>query len=832
MTLRPSFRSVTAAGLAILGLNVTLSTGFARPAVSPLLEQIGNGAPVENLAVTELAGVGPVLNLFVEGSASDAELEACGALIGTRLPNGLRTVKIPVARFAELAQARGLTRLTASYRCTPSNNSSVPTTGATPGFWTHSGAGVWAGNAGANVIVGMVDSGIDVTHEDFKKPDGTSRILSLWDQNGVASPPAGFAYGTEWTKAQIDGGSCTHVDVSGHGTHVLGSAAGDGSATGNGQPAYQFIGMAPAADLIVVATDFQTSSVADGVNYIFQKAQAAGKSAVVNLSLGTQFGAHDGTEAFDTAIDALTGAGRIVVAAAGNEGGAARHAEQLVPMGPAQTVTFNIPVYTANGGASNDYVLIDAYYPAGTNMSVSLTSPGPSAVTVGPVVLGATGSNAGSLAGNIFLENGATPSPSGDRNVFIQIYDSNVARPPRAGTWTITLTPVSTNPGTEFDAWLAGYQLGTVVAPVFTSDVEEAELVASPGSAAQAITAGAYITKGSWPSIDGNSYSYSGLTTVGALAGYSCPGPLRNGALKPDIAGPGSAIVSSRSAAAGYTNPVINPDGRHVTETGTSMAAPHVAGACALLLAQTPTLTPAQIKLRLAADARVDAFTGAVPNGLWGAGKLRILNPDLTPPTVTLTAPNGAESWTVGDPHDLTWTATDNLGVVAVDLSYSIDNGGAWIAIASGEANDGTYSWMVPNTPTTQALVRVQARDAAGNSTPDQSNATFTIGAASAVGGLPAVLTRPLVLQNRPNPFNPVTRIGFGLPRAGHARITVFSAAGRRIRSLVDGEFAVGYHEVAWDGTADDGSAAPSGVYFYRFEAETVVETRRLVISK
>src|SRR5262249_18338556 len=226
----------------------------------------------------------------------------------------------------------------------------------------------------SGIIVGEVDTGIDWSSDDFKKPDGTTRILNIWDQTVAGTPPAGFAIGTEWTSAQINANLCTHHDTDGHGTHVMGTAAADGAATGNAQPAFQFTGMAPKADIIVVATTFQTADIIDGVNYIFQKAAALGKNAVVNLSLGSQFGAHDGTEDFDTAMNAMTGPGKIICVAAGNDGNAGIHCKQLVPPGPAQTVTFSVPAYTANAGTVNDFVLVDAYYPGSANMTVTLTS--------------------------------------------------------------------------------------------------------------------------------------------------------------------------------------------------------------------------------------------------------------------------------------------------------------------------------------------------------------------------------------------------------------------------------------------------------------------------
>jgi hypothetical protein len=110
---------------------------------------------------------------------------------------------------------------------------------------------------------------------------------------------------------------------------------------------------------------------------------------------------------------------------------------------------------------------------------------------------------------------------------------------------------------------------------------------------------------------------------------------------------------------------------------------------------------------------------------LWATRRSPLI--DATAPTVSVTTPNGGESWIVGTPHGVTWTATDNVGVTAVDIDYSADGGASWISVATGEANDGIYGWMVPNSPTTQALVRVKARDAAGNVGSDAGNTVFTI---------------------------------------------------------------------------------------------------------
>jgi len=100
---------------------------------------------------------------------------------------------------------------------------------------------------------------------------------------------------------------------------------------------------------------------------------------------------------------------------------------------------------------------------------------------------------------------------------------------------------------------------------------------------------------------------------------------------------------------------------------------------------------------------------------------------DATAPTVAVTAPNGGESWAAGSVHAITWTASDNIDVTSIDLSYSTDGGGSFTTIATGEADDGSYSWSVPNDPGTNVVVRVVAYDAAGNSANDVSDAAFTI---------------------------------------------------------------------------------------------------------
>lgn len=577
----------------------------------------------------EIAGQ-TYMSLWLEGVANEADLKSLGVIIATRFPNGVMTAEVPVATYRDVAALPGMTRITAVHMARKCLNYSTPTTQAEPNYWTSSPPN-FSGQTGAGVVVGDVNNGIDYKHLDFKNPDGTSRILFLWDQIDTTTPhPSGYAYGREFTNADLNANLATVRDgADGHGSHCMGIAAGDGSATGNGYPGDVFIGMAPRADMIIVVSDCTDADIADGVNYIFTKATSLGKNAVVNLSLGSSWGAHMGNEAFDTSLNSLTAAGKIIVASAGNDGGQALHALQMVPIaGGNQTVTFSVPSYTANPGTSNDFVQVDAYYDATASMEVAITSPHGYS-NVAAVIKGGTGSSSGA-DGHVWVENGYTASPSGLQNIFIQIYDGVATSIPHEGTWTITLTPISgTNP--QLDLWLPFEQLGALdIQPLFTSDVDEHDTISSPASAPNIIAVGAITDKNRWLSINGHTYVFTDTTATGALTLWSSVGPLRDGTQKPDIATFGGGVMSTLSSAvntATYATD-IHPDGKHIIMSGTSMASPHVAGGVALILAETPGLTPVQVKTRLANDALVDGQTGSVWNYQYGNGKLQMLRPD------------------------------------------------------------------------------------------------------------------------------------------------------------------------------------------------------------
>jgi subtilisin family serine protease len=555
------------------------------------------------------------LDVFIYGSVTRSELEAAGAVVRSDL-SGLFTAYVPADAVERVAALPGVAGIRGAAPVELETNTSIPAIGVS----SLRGAGpTFSGVNGAGVLVGAVDSGIDFGHGDFKDASNRTRLIRIWDQNDVGVPPVSYLYGVEWTQAQIDAGLCTQVDDIGHGTTIMGIAAGDGSQTGGSVPAYTYAGVAPRADLAMVKTNFTNTGVIDGVKYLFDLAASRGQRAVVNLSVGSQYGSHDGFSEFERGVDAITGPGRVLVKSAGNDRNVARHAE-VRAAGSGSSVTLSV-----TGSSTNRAVQIDGYYRWTENLNVRITTP--NGTVVGPIARGSRSAAFPGVAtpnGRVFLENGTNRSYNGDYQVYFEI---NVAAGQNMnGTWTITFIPVTLGVEQgEVDLWRFFSSSG-VVANFVTGSQPLEELVSEPGNAENLITAAAWVTKKDWTNCNAQTMSFN-AAAPGNLAWFSSPGPTRDGRQKPDITGPGSAIVSATSfdvARACASNSPLMGDGlNHMAYYGTSTAAAHVTGVAALLLQNRGALTPLQVKNYLRGNATHDSFTGPGWNKDWGNGKLR-----------------------------------------------------------------------------------------------------------------------------------------------------------------------------------------------------------------
>lgn len=204
---------------------------------------------------------------------------------------------------------------------------------------------------------------------------------------------------------------------------------------------------------------------------------------------------------------------------------------------------------------------------------------------------------------------------------------------------------------------------------------------------------------------------------------------------------------------------------------------------------------------------------------------------DSESPQVTLTAPNGGETFTSGDNISVEFNSSDNTAVAGSIVMFSNDNGDSWSQLLYSGASDSQVDVELPMLESTSARIKVVAFDAQLNMRDDVSDGNFTIedGASAVDNELPIAVK---LNGNYPNPFNPSTEISFALPAQTRASLQIYDTAGRLVRTLVSGELDAGTHSVTWNGKTDNGNITASGVYFYRLDTESKSITRKMLLLK
>jgi subtilisin family serine protease len=531
---------------------------------------------------------------------------------------------LTLAQINKVAALPEVTFVDTSKKLRATNDISVASSGAS---LLHSGRLDNTAYKGDGVIVAIIDTGIDWDHLDFRKPTDPkkSRILRIWDQ--TISPlagevaPAGFNFGVEYTQSQIENeidgtpaGFVREKDTDGHGTHVAGIAAGNGAALDT-----KYAGLAPNSDIVIVKAGngtFDTSNIIIALDYLRNLATSLGKPIVVNMSLGSQTGAHDGTDPLELAIDAFTdvAAGRIVVVASGNDNGENIHKQFTLQAGSSATIALQVPATTTTD--SQDVFQFTAYANDKSAVNVTLTAPD------GTQTTSLSNNGASVMAGKakVYLSN-FEDSESGDRKVQVYVTRTSTSTSV-AGDWNIVIENTSSN-SIVIDGWLD--TKGDDYSAISLVGGDSNYLVSIPGCATKAITVGSYMAKIDWYAASGSGYNYT-AGTQDDISTFSSKGPRRDNVVKPNITANGQAAVSCLSSDSGLANDsaymVVN--GLYRIEQGTSMATPVVAGCVALLLQKKSSATFTEIKNAISTTATKDAFTGTTENATWGSGKIDV----------------------------------------------------------------------------------------------------------------------------------------------------------------------------------------------------------------
>jgi MYXO-CTERM domain-containing protein len=525
------------------------------------------------------------------------------------------------------------------------------------------------GSDGRGVMVGVADTGLDVTHPEMRDASGASRVAWMLDLSlkpigahpelekrfGLKDDRGAIVAGAVFSKQDIDkmladiadgtcdekrgGVQCAPTDEIGHGTHVAGIAAATGASG-------KYTGIAPAADVVFVrvtrgsSEGIENDDLVRAVEFMFDRATEEKRPMVVNLSLGSDFGPHDGSFLWEQAIAAQVGPnfpGRVVVAAAGNSGSIVDtpiHQSVSVPSG----ARMRVPVRTH--GANDGSVQVWVTMRRGADLKVGLE--GPDGEWIAPVSAGKqNGKNTNDYnAGVIYGANlPDSPIPEGSRGAVV-VWQGKWP----TGNYNITLEGSG-----MADLYMQGIGdagLGGDHPASFVNGVREGT-INLPATHPSIIGVGCTVNRTRWSSIAGQDVimaaptldregglpfteaitpQVSGPTkrelVEGEVCWFSSAGPTAAGVPKPEIAAPGALVVSamSRDAAPGQPGSVFNfncprtkngttdrrcmqIDDVHGIAVGTSMSSPVVAGVVALLLQADPTLTQDKVLALLQAGA-------------------------------------------------------------------------------------------------------------------------------------------------------------------------------------------------------------------------------------
>ncbi|BCN29250.1 S8 family peptidase [Anaeromicropila herbilytica] len=462
---------------------------------------------------------------------------------------------------------------------------------------------------GRGVLIGIIDSGIDYTNPVFKKSDGSTKIISIWDQTlTTGATPFGPEFGSEYNSDQINQalasqnplGIVPSVDEIGHGTML------SAIAVGNEVPEQGFAGVAPESDLIIVKLrtakkylrDFyavkkdvpcyQENHIMWGIQYCSELARKLNRPIVILTGMGTSQGSHKGYEPLPTLLSIIGDyPNTVAVVPVGNEGNRKRHYHGGSKMSNGyNTVELNV-------GETDEGFSMELWGDAPGIYTIDILSPSGEYISKLPLSLRLSKEISFIFEQTkIYIDYQLSQTPTGEQLILMRF--KNVS----AGIWKFNVYSQSTITG-DFDIWLP---MGNMISynTFFTTSDNDITLL-TPGAAVLPIVVTAY-------NVANNSLY------LDASRGYN-----RDNVVKPELAAPGVNYIAP------------NQNKEYVAYTGSSVAAAHTAGIVAMILewgvvrGNAPGLDTIEVKNYLIRST-IKPKDLTFPNRDWGYGIINVYN--------------------------------------------------------------------------------------------------------------------------------------------------------------------------------------------------------------
>lgn len=568
-----------------------------------------------------------------ELSAFAARMQALG--FKTRQRGSVLRLDVPAQRLAELHGPERVL-IDQGRKFFPYLDVALPAIGLSSALKTE--------RRGRGVLIAILDTGTDFAHPDFLNSDGSTRFVAYWDQTADNNQDSEW-YGVFCDAVDINAtllygdrhGCPNRADEpyedflpNGHGSHVAGIAASSDRT---------YTGVAPEALLVGVRMTFEETGLIDALLWVEAIAKLYNLPVVINLSLGSNDGGHDGDAPSEQIIDQISAPGLVVVAAAGNEGSQAIHV--AAPASPSE----HRARFVLSGLSNPDmfHAEVWSHDAEGFKVGVALENK---TTGIGEVLaetlwayseLAAQGLASADLkvAGKVAVKVSALAQTSttgvgvrfeiakADQSLSAYVYHLFWQAPSgSADAWlTDRLGPFDDTTGPV----VLQYANGATKTVMFVAG-DNRKTLTLPGTARRAITVTGFVTRKTWPTVTGQIAQSTSEASLGSLLDIASLGPTRDGRIKPEITAPGEYIVSTMATTVNFGNELQQTDDLHWVQRGTSMASPHVAGVVALLLEGNEHVDPEHVKDFLLALAKNDDDTGVTPNADWGYGKLSLRN--------------------------------------------------------------------------------------------------------------------------------------------------------------------------------------------------------------